>query len=134
VTAPLFQVVVCAAIVNSEKKVFIARRAPGKKLEGFWEFPGGKLESSEDLEGALHRELSEELGISVRIKTLLHVKPHSYAHGNTLILFYLCDSPVGELQLKDHDQMLWCTVDELKSLKLLPANAEALEKLKAALS
>lgn len=127
---PLFQVVVCAAIVNAGKKVLIARRASGKKLAGFWEFPGGKLEPCEELETALLRELKEELGVTVRIKKILTIKPYVYPHGNVLILFYLCDSLVGEVKLIDHDEIRWCDIAELKTLQLLPANEEALEHLK----
>jgi 8-oxo-dGTP diphosphatase len=32
----------CVAIDNG--RVLLTRRAPGQKLEGMWEFPGGKLE------------------------------------------------------------------------------------------
>ena len=129
--ATLFQVVVCAAIVNTEGKVLIAERRADKKLGGFWEFPGGKLEVGESLEDALRREIKEELNISIQVKHLLHIQPYSYEHGAVLILFYLCDSPQGALQLTDHSQVLWSTMAELKNLKLLPANAEALEELSA---
>lgn len=109
----------------------IAERRADKKLGGFWEFPGGKLEVGESLENALLREIKEELGISIHVHKLLHIRPYSYAHGDILILFYLCDSPQGELQLSDHSQARWCTMIELKRLNLLPANEEALEKLHA---
>ena len=39
--------VVTAAIVVRGRKLFVARRAPGEKYEGFWEFPGGKPEEGE---------------------------------------------------------------------------------------
>lgn len=130
---PLFQVVVCAAILDEENRILIARRAPGKKLGGKWEFPGGKLEPGEDLEAALKREIREEMDVDIRVKSLLHVRPYVYPHGNVLILFYLCDSLTGEVKLLDHDEVRWCTVNELRELPLLPANEEALAKLDAIL-
>jgi 8-oxo-dGTP diphosphatase len=41
--------------------IFICRRKQGKALDGYWEFPGGKIERSESFEKALKRELHEEL-------------------------------------------------------------------------
>lgn len=127
----LFQIVVCAILINKNKKIFIARRAPQKKLASKWEFPGGKLEIGEEVEPALAREIREELAIKIKSLKLLHIKPYSYEHGNVLILFYTCEDFLGDPQIQDndHDKFSWCTVEELKKLDLLPANQEVLEKL-----
>ncbi|OVE82058.1 hypothetical protein BVY03_02060 [bacterium K02(2017)] len=124
-----YKVIVCAAIQNEKNEILLTRRKEEKKLGGFWEFPGGKLEHGEELEEALLREIKEELSVSVNIKQLLHVKAHVYDHGAVLILFYLCDAVVGEIKLIDHDQLAWCKVSELSNYKLLPANKEVLDKL-----
>lgn len=52
--------VVGAAIIK-DGKVLCARRGEGKSLAGYWEFPGGKIESHESARQALHREIEEEL-------------------------------------------------------------------------
>ena len=57
--------IVAAAIVRNGNKVLLARRGPGSKLSGKWEFPGGKVEATESLEDCLTRELDEELGVRV---------------------------------------------------------------------
>lgn len=129
---PLFQIVVCAILINKNKKIFLARRASHKKLAGKWEFPGGKLELGEKPEEALIREIREELGITITDPQILHIKPYSYPHGNVLILFYTCDdfSAEPKIQESDHDLCGWYDLGNLKTLDLLPANAEALERLK----
>ena len=60
---PLVVHVVAGAIYDSEGRVLIAQRPPGKALAGRWEFPGGKLHDGEQPYAALVRELREELGV-----------------------------------------------------------------------
>ena len=58
--------VVCGLIERSGK-LLLARRSPGQALAGWWEFPGGKVESGETSVEALVRELGEELGIRAEV-------------------------------------------------------------------
>ena len=58
---------VVAAVIVKDNKFLITRRAPKLKLEGMWEFPGGKVEQGETPEEALKRELVEELKIETEI-------------------------------------------------------------------
>ena len=60
--------VVAAVIVDDlthPTRLLAARRAAPRALAGGWEFPGGKVEPGEDPIAALHRELAEELQITV---------------------------------------------------------------------
>ena len=43
---------VVAAVIVKDNKFLITRRAPKLKLEGMWEFPGGKVEQEETPEEA----------------------------------------------------------------------------------
>ena len=45
--------------------ILLAERPAGKPYEGYWEFPGGKVEAGETIEEALKREFMEELGIAI---------------------------------------------------------------------
>lgn len=126
-----YKVIVCGIITNAQGQILLCRRSPDKKLGGYWEFPGGKLEHGEELIPALRRELQEELGIQIDNEELLLAKPHVYPHGAVLILFYLCRHVSGDIQLVDHDACKWVTKSELNQESgLLPANAEINSLLK----
>lgn len=55
---------VTAVIENNGEFLFIKRSRNAKNMAGKWVFPGGKCEKSEDVIGALYRELKEETGLS----------------------------------------------------------------------
>ncbi|MEJ2577681.1 MAG: NUDIX domain-containing protein [Kineosporiaceae bacterium] len=62
--------VVGAAVVDDfhqPRTLLSARRTEPPQLAGGWELPGGKVEPGEDPVVALHREIAEELGVTVRI-------------------------------------------------------------------
>jgi 8-oxo-dGTP diphosphatase len=55
---------VTAALIVTDGKILAARRASNRHLAGFWEFPGGKVETGESPEPCLAREfvhLSKEV-------------------------------------------------------------------------
>ena len=68
--------VVAGLITDARSRVLLARRTEGRDLAGLWEFPGGKREPGESREGALARELHEELGIEAEIGRRLIRVPH----------------------------------------------------------
>jgi len=60
--------VVAGIVWDSEgKRILIAKRRATDEHGGAWEFPGGRVEEGESPEGALTRELNEELGILVEV-------------------------------------------------------------------
>src|SRR5258706_14472438 len=62
INAVLFPVV-AAALIDADGRVLVQRRPAGKVMAGLWGVPGGKIEAGETPEGALIREVEEELGI-----------------------------------------------------------------------
>jgi 8-oxo-dGTP diphosphatase len=113
---------VTAAILFQDEKVLIARRKPGIKHAGKWEFPGGKVEAGETPEECLVRELKEELGIAVRIKRFFAENVHQYRRGPVRILSYRTEWICGEMVPRDHDQLNWVKPIELMVYDLLPAD------------
>ena len=57
---------VVAAIIIKDGQVFATQRGYGE-WQGWWEFPGGKIELGEAPESALIREIHEELNAEIAV-------------------------------------------------------------------
>jgi 8-oxo-dGTP diphosphatase len=123
---------VTAGIIRKNGSVLLARRSPGEKLAGFWEFPGGKVENGETPEACLAGELKEELGIQTRIGEKFSQNLYQYDHGSFCIVAYFVDWIAGDPRPKVYDRLEWVKNDDLMGYKLLPADipiAKSLQKL-----
>lgn len=122
---------VTAAIIKDEhNRILIARRRPGKSLAGFWEFPGGKIEEGETPEESLARELKEEMNLVVRVGAFVGENLHHYEGFSIRLMAYLTEIMAGEMQLTDHDQVDWVTVEEMERYSLAPADVPLVSMLR----
>lgn len=104
---------IAAAIIVNKGKVFIAQRAKPDGDEGLWEFPGGKAEEGETLKECLKRELMEEFGIEVKVGRFLTKVPFTKNNKDYVMHMFLVPSFKGEIELRDHKQADWISLDEL---------------------
>ncbi len=122
--------VVCAVIQN-EGRFLLAQRPEGKRLAGYWEFPGGKIEDTETPEQALHREILEELGCRLQIIQPGPAVPWSYPWGEIILHAFLCeltaDSPMPET--REHQAFRWLSKNELSHDGLAPADGPVIDWL-----
>jgi len=122
---------VVAAVIFYHEYILCVQR-PKNKLHYIsekFEFPGGKLEESETKEEALHRELSEELNISVDIKSFFLTVVHEYPDFELTMHSFLCEVDSQELTLNEHLDHKWLKVDELKTLDWAAADIPIVDKL-----
>ncbi|MEZ4485759.1 MAG: (deoxy)nucleoside triphosphate pyrophosphohydrolase [Syntrophotaleaceae bacterium] len=121
--------IVTAALLRKDHQILITKRPADKQQGGFWEFPGGKLQSNETPQQALQRELLEELDLAAEIGSIFEVVYHRYDWGPVLILAYEC-RPLGNsirnLEVSEHR---WITVEQLSDFELLPADGPIVDKL-----
>ena len=101
------------------------RRPPSKEHGGLWEFPGGKVEQGECPAKALIRELTEELGVTVRdgaAKPAAFAQtPDSLAQAGIVILLYSVGEWMGEPRPLDLGaEIAWWTPAEISSLPRPP--------------
>lgn len=120
---------VAAAVIIEKGKVLLTRRKSGEKLEGFWEFPGGKIENDETLHECLEREIKEELGIKSSAKDILCESIYRYAHGEFKIIAISTELYTENFILNSHDKACWVKIEELLEYKLLPADVPIAKKI-----
>jgi len=120
--------VVCGVALKDDK-VFLARRRPEKSYGGFWELPGGKVEPGETHESALARELSEELGIDVRVGEFLSTGVDQKEVLKIVLHGYIIQMQSDPVESLDHDMLDWKTESELRSLEVPPADLPILRAI-----
>lgn len=113
--------VVAGALVRGGR-LLLARRAEGDPLAGWWELPGGKVETGETPEAALRREWREELAVEV-----LDAEPLAFASGSpngrhVTLLAFLVRGVAGEPAPVGVGELRWATPGEAALLPLLPAD------------
>ena len=113
--------------------MLIAQRPPGKWRAGRWEFPGGKVDAGETPEGAMRRELAEELGIHVLQLKALRSFRHDYPDRSVEIALWLVPAFRGEPRGLDGQALRWVAPAELARSDLLEADLPMIEPLIAAL-
>ncbi|GAB4367293.1 MAG: 8-oxo-dGTP diphosphatase MutT [Spirochaetales bacterium] len=118
---------VSCGILQKGGKILALRRKEGTELGGKWEFPGGKIEPGETPETCLERELKEELDLEVVLGEALPPVLHSYPHRTILLHPYLCHSLSSIETMNDHDDLIWDTPENLRSLEWADADRKVLE-------
>ena len=123
------KVEVVAAVIQKDNKIFCAQRNLSKSMGGKWEFPGGKIEIGETKEEALVREIKEELDSDIVVDKYLMTVEHDYSTFHITMHAYLCTLVKGELTLKEHNDSIWLTKEELLSLDWAEADMPIVNKV-----
>lgn len=122
--------IVAGIIFNVDKShVFITKRPDDKHKGGFWEFPGGKVESGESIQQALIRELDEEIGIeSTELNPYMHLEydyPEKSLTFDFMTVTAFHHQPFG----KEGQEGGWVAIEELSNYAFPEANLSVLERV-----
>lgn len=146
------RLVVAGAIVDDldlPRTLLAARRSSPPEMAGLWEFPGGKVEPEETPDGALRRELREELGVEVELGNELPgpddggIGEHGSAIGMAWSLGVLASSGHPLVMrlwlarvvsgvpraLEDHDDVRWLGPGDWREVAWIPADLRIVDAL-----
>ena len=115
---------VVAAVIRRGDQFLLARRRPGTRHGGCWEFPGGKLGEGESEQDALARELREELGVALK-----EMGPCLFTvmdPGSPFRIRFWGSQVNGNPQPLEHSEIRWVSRVEARDLRLAPADARFL--------
>ncbi len=115
--------------IDNEDKIFATARGYGE-YKGWWEFPGGKIEQGESPRQALVREIKEELVADIEVGDLIQTVEYDYPDFHLSMDCFWGKVTSGRLILKEAEAARWLSMEEIDSVKWLPADLELVEKIK----
>ena len=127
-----YKIILSAVIFNKEGKILLGRRSlTDDILPGYWGLPGGKIDSTEDtddiLEKELIREIIEEVGINVDILNL--IENHLSAKSRKVNICFSAKFKSGIPQALDEtDEVGWFSLEEIKVMQTTPYTFERIQK------
>jgi 8-oxo-dGTP diphosphatase len=115
-------------LIAPNGEFLLTSRPEGKVYAGYWEFPGGKLETGESVEQALRRELQEEIGVHIGSVQIWKEKLVDYPHALVRLHFCKVFDWTGTLQMREGQAFSWERLP-VRCAPVLPGTVPVLEWL-----
>lgn len=119
---------IIAAAIMDENKILVARRNYGT-LDGYWEFPGGKVEPGETDVECICREIQEEFSTKIVVQKYLGEENFQVDNKNYNIVLYQAKLLSADVQLSVHSEIAWVSKEDLEKYKLAPVDERLAKNL-----
>ena len=126
--SPVIHVAV-GVLIDDQHCVLLARRVKGTHLEGFWEFPGGKVEPNENFHEALSREIQEELNIQINVLEKIAEEKYIDDEIDIILHYYLCSEKSGTIRLNEHENIAWIEKEDFDKYAFVEGDGNVLSLL-----
>ncbi|MGN7408773.1 MULTISPECIES: (deoxy)nucleoside triphosphate pyrophosphohydrolase [unclassified Sporosarcina] len=118
-----------AVIHNDDGEILCAQRSENMTLSGYWEFPGGKIEKGETPQGALVREIKEELCCEITVGSFVENTIYDYDSVSICLKTYYAEIQNGTVTAQEHSELKWVPWHDLLTLQWAPADIPAVERV-----
>ncbi|UZP67023.1 (deoxy)nucleoside triphosphate pyrophosphohydrolase [Desulfovibrio mangrovi] len=123
-------ITVVAGIVWNQGRFLAAKRPEDKPFAGFWEFPGGKIESGETPDHALVREFVEEMNITPTAWEYWREVQHEYPDLTVTLHFFHITDYDGTVHPLEGHEIGWFTHAEAMAMPFLEADIAIVDDLR----
>ena len=112
------------ALINDNNEVLISLRQNRREYDGYWEYPGGKVESSETLEIGLIREIKEEIDLEISKNC---IAPLTFAVdqqevSQKILFLYICRKWEGSITSLLDQRLEWVKPNDLGEYRMPDSN------------
>ena len=112
------------ALINDNNEVLISLRKNRRVYDGYWEYPGGKVENGETLELGLIREMKEELNLEISKNC---IAPLTFAVdqdgvSQTILFLFICRRWEGSITSLLDQRLEWVRPIDLSQYRMPPPN------------
>jgi 8-oxo-dGTP diphosphatase len=111
-----------------DKKVLALKRSESSSWGGYWNFPGGKVDSGEFVSGAAVRELYEETGLSVEEDDASFFGiSETY---DKIFYFFITTKAENDVKInKESSDYMWIDINDIDKYKFLSVNKSMISGL-----
>ena len=112
------------ALINDNNEVLISLRQNRREYDGYWEYPGGKVENSEPLELGLIREIKEEINLEISKNCIapLTFSVDQHEVSQTILFLYVCRKWEGSITSLLDQRLEWVKPIELAQYRMPASN------------
>lgn len=122
-----------ACIDYRDGKIFIAKRQKGGDMGGRWEFPGGKIDSGENYQQAIKREMNEEFSVDVDVFEKIGFCQFEHKGKTCTVqafkVHFAHDGIEKKFVLTEHTDYKWVFPSEIKKLNFVDSDLKLLPEV-----